>query len=176
MDRYFRNALMLVCVLLLGSMTVEAAVNKKAGKRQINEFITQGSFKGGKAGKGFSLLNVKRVLSPSKSAERIIVEMGDHKGNSYSGTPGYFHAQLKQNPARLSVDFSQITSSKINQKKFASLFKNSVLVKKTKVTLDPEDGSANLTMYFKKSVKARIYTLAPKGKAPKVVVDFVQTK
>jgi hypothetical protein len=150
-----------------------AAVNKNLPEKPLNEIISEGAFKGGQAGDGFSLLDVKRVVSTSKKAERMIFEIGTYKGEKYSGQPGYFHAQLSKRPPELTIDFAQTVLTKFDSQKLIEMFKKSKLVRRTHMTSDPEDNSTNITMRFKHPVKARVYTLSPKDTSPKVIIDIM---
>jgi hypothetical protein len=149
------------------------AVNKNLPEKPLNEVITEGAFKGGQAGDGFSLLDIKRVVSVSKKAERMIFEIGTYKGEKYSGQPGYFHAQLSKKPPELTIDFAQTVMTRFDSQKLIAMFKKSKLIKRTQMSTDPEDNSTNITMLFKRPVKARVYTLSPKDNSPKVVVDIM---
>jgi hypothetical protein len=151
-----------------------AIPNTKQAQLQMNEYITKGSFRGGQAGNGFSLKEIKRVVSASKNSERMIFEVSDRDGKTYSGKPGYFHAQLMQNPSRISIDFAQMGRSAIDAKKLTNLFKKSQLVRASRITLDNEDQSVNVTLYLKNPVKLRAFSLAPKAGTPKVVIDFTK--
>jgi hypothetical protein len=151
----------------------QSAISKDLPEKQLNEITTEGVFRGGQAGAGFSLLDIKRVVSTTKKAERMIFEIGTHKGEKYSGQPGYFHAQLSKHPPELIIDFAQTTLAKFDGQKLMEIFKKSKLIKKTFMTTDPEDNSTNITIVFRRPIKARVYTLAPKENSPKVVVDIM---
>jgi hypothetical protein len=164
----------LVSILLIFTSKSLAVPSTKQAQLLINEYVTKGSFRGGQAGNGFSLKDIKRVVSSSLNSERMIFEISDREGRSYSGKPGYFHAQLRQNPSRISIDFAQMGRSSVDAKKLATFFKKSQLVKASRITLDSEDQSTNVTLYLKKQVKFRVFSLAPKAGSPKVVVDFTK--
>lgn len=159
--------------LIVSNGFVYASISKELPIKELNDTITEGAFKGGQAGSGFSLLDFKRVVSPSKKSERMIFEIGDHNGGTYSGQPGYFHAQLSRKPPEFTIDFSQMVLTKVDQKKLIQLFKKSKLVKKAKFKIDNEDNSTNLTFTLRKPIKARVYTLSPLEKSPKIVVDII---
>lgn len=150
-----------------------ASVAKKLPIKKLNEIISEGAFRGGQAGNGFSLLDIKRVVSTSLKNERMIFEIGTLNGTKYSGQPGYFQAQLRKRPPELSIDFAQTVLAKFDQNRLLSLFKTSKLVKNTIMTTDAIDNSTNITLILKKPIKARVYTLAPKDTSPKVVVDLL---
>lgn len=140
----------------------------------LKSFLSEGSFRGGSSGDGYSLLSVKRVYSTTGKAERLIFEMGDRAGKAYSGKIGYYHAQLFKNPSELSLDFSQLVRSRVGTPQFKSLFLNSKLVEKANLVLDKQDHSTNVSMKFKYPIKMRVYSLSPKGKSPKLVIDLTR--
>lgn len=166
----------ILVILFLGLMISKnalASIAKDLPEKPLNEITTEGVFRGGQAGAGFSLLDIKRVVSTSKKAERMIFEIGTHKGEKYSGQPGYFHAQLSKKPPELTIDFAQTVLTKFDSQKLIEIFKKSKLIKKTFMSTDSEDNSTNITMVFRRPVKARVYTLAPKDNSPKVVIDIM---
>lgn len=137
-------------------------------------FLTEGSFRGGGAGVGFSLLRVKRVYSTDGNSERLIFEIGDKEGRAFVGQPGYFHAQLFKKPSKLSLDLSQLLKSQVTSKDLKKIFKNSKLVKTASINLDSEDHSTNISLQFKSSVKMRVFTLSTQSTSPKLVIDFAK--
>lgn len=164
------------CIVLFSSPNTRAAIPKNEAKKQALAFVDSGIFKGGRSGKGFSVLAFKRVESKSKKAERYIIDIGNMKGEKLEGTLGYFHAVLEKKPRRLSMDLMQTAFSKVDQKKLKKIFKDSNLVKRAKMNRNPEDGNLSLAFYFKKNVKARVYSVETKGLSPKLVIDVVAKK
>ncbi|MEY4617264.1 MAG: hypothetical protein RJB66_2224 [Pseudomonadota bacterium] len=137
-------------------------------------FLTEGSFRGGGAGVGFSLLRVKRVYSADGNSERLIFEIGDREGRAFIGQPGYFHAQLFKKPSKLSLDLSQLLKSQVTSKDLKKIFKNSKLVKNASINSDSDDHSTNVSIQFKSSVKMRVFTLSTQSTSPKLVIDFAK--
>jgi hypothetical protein len=137
-------------------------------------FMSEGSFRGGGAGIGFSLLRMKRVYSTDGNSERIILEIGDKEGRAFVGQPGYFHAQLFKKPSKLSLDLSQLLKSQVTSKDLKKMFKNSKLVKNASINSDSEDHSTNISIQFKSSIKMRVFTLSTQSTSPKLVIDFAK--
>lgn len=151
-----------------------AAIPKDSSLASLKSFLPEGSFRGGGAGTGFSILSIKRVYSTDGKSERIILEFGDKDGQPYAGKPGYFHAQLFRNPSELSLDLSQLVKSKVTADQIKRLIKKSKLIQTANLESDIEDHSTNLAMRFKAPVKMRVFTLSPKKKAPKLVLDITR--
>ncbi len=151
-----------------------AAIPKTNSLASVKTFLSEGSFRGGQFGSGFSIVGLKRVYSPNGNAERFIFEIGDRDGRKYSGKTGYFHAQLFRNPSELSLDLSQVLKSKVDNHQLRSLIKKSKLIQKAELTVDREDNSTHFAMKFKSPIKMRVFTLSPKKSSPKLVIDITK--
>lgn len=167
------SVLLLVALLLPTSMGL--AVYAKNYKPTFGKgLLSEGSFRGGGAGPGFSLISLKRVYSTDGKSERLIFEIGDKEGNSYVGQPGYFHAQLFRKPSKLSLDLSQLLKSQVSPEEFKELFKKSKLVKSANISADEDDQSTNIQIQFKSAVKMRVFTLSPDSMSPKLIIDYTK--
>lgn len=171
--RQFLGALLLTIGFTLTQSSF-AAIPKNNNLASVKSFLSEGSFRGGKFGSGFSLLGVKRVYSSSGNAERFILEIGDREGRFYSGKPGYFHAQLFRNPSELSLDLSQVIKSRVTSAHLKTLIKQSKLIQNADLILDREDYSTHFNMRFRAPVKMRVFTLSPKKSTPKLVIDITR--
>lgn len=168
---------LLLLILAVGQVSF-GAPNPRAGKEQVHKFISEGSFRGGIArpGNSFSIAQVKRVVSPSKRAERLVFEMAGARGQKIVGNPGFFQGQVRDNPPRITIDFAQTPLTKFNQKRLAGLFKKSNLVKNVSLAFDPADQTTTVTLNLKGKAQARVYSLGPKNNSPKVVLDLTLKK
>lgn len=128
---------------------------------------------GGLAGTGFTLLDLRRTADVRKKVERIVIDVGDLSGAPVRGWPGYYYAELKKNPQRLVVDFSQMPNANINQARINERMKSSLAVLKSSMSVDPIDSSLNLTLDLKKNTKVRVYQVAGKKSTSKVVIDLL---
>lgn len=172
-----RFGLIVMLILLqFTTSSVSANMAKNAEAESSNGFLTEGSFRGGGAGIGFSLLRLKRVYSTDGMSERLIFEIGDKDGQAFIGQPGYFHAQLFKKPSKLSLDLSQLLKSQVTSKELKKIFKKSKLVKSASITSDAADNSTNISIQFKSSVKMRVFTLSNQTSSPKLVIDFTKKK
>lgn len=138
--------------------------------------VSEGEAMGGIAGVGFSLMDLRRTADSGKNVERIVLDFGDLQGNPQKGLPAYFHAELKKNPNRLVLDFSQTPNSRLDDGRLASRFKNSLFVKKSSMILDPEDKALNLTLDLKPGTVARVFQVRGEKTTAKVVVDLFAPK
>ena len=161
-----------VLILLLGSISM-AAVPAKKPAMKVNKILSgEGSTFGGLAGSGFTLLDVRRTADLKKKLERIVIDVGDINGAPQKGWPGYYFAELKRNPQKLIVDFSQMPNARINQAQIAARLKNSTAIRRTAMSMDPTDSSLILSMDLKPNTKVRVYQVAGKKSTSKVVIDL----
>jgi len=133
----------------------------------------QGEAIGGVAGSGFTLMDLRRTAAKNRKIERIVIDVGDRDGAIKHGLPGYYHAELKQNPARLILDFSQMPKSILDQSRVVGRMKGSAIVTRTAMSLDPVDNTLNLTLGLKKNTKVRVFQVAGQKSTSKVVIDLL---
>lgn len=149
-----------------------AAVAKKPIALVVPKILADtGATFGGLAGSGFTLLDLRRTAD--KKIERLVFDIGDKSGAMMRGWPGYYHAELKNNPQRLVIDFAQMPNSNLNQALLSARLKNSIAVTRSVLSLEPVDNSLNLTMDLKKNTKVRVYQVMGKTTTSKVVVDLI---
>jgi hypothetical protein len=161
-----------VLILLLGSISL-AAVPAKKPAMKINKILAgEGSTFGGLAGSGFTLLDVRRTADAKKKMERIVIDVGDINGKPQRGWPGYYFAELKSNPQKLIIDFSQMPNARINQAQIGDRLKASNAIRRTAMSMDPTDSSLILTMDLKQNTKVRVYQVAGNKSTSKVVIDL----
>ncbi len=135
--------------------------------------IGKGSQIGGVAGAGFTLMDLRLSQDKKKHIDRIVVDVADMEGRNIRGLPGYFHAELKSNPQKLIVDFSQMPKTRIDEKKLAVILKRSRAVQATKMTIDPIDHTLSISLDLKKNTKVRIQQVAGLKQTSKVVFDLI---
>lgn len=128
------------------------------------------SLVGGTAGLGFSLLDVRSTKTKNK--ERVVLDIGGLKGSNLKGKPGYFHAQVLENPHRLVIDFAQMPASKIDVKALNKRLSNSLGVKTAQMSLDPVDQTLSLVFELKNRPGVKVYQVPGQKTTSKVVVDL----
>ncbi|WP_374075097.1 hypothetical protein [Bdellovibrio bacteriovorus] len=150
-----------------------AAVPSQKAKPVSKILSGQGVSFGGLAGTGFTMMDLRRTADSKKKIERIVIDVGDMNGGVIRGWPGYYFAELKNNPQRLVIDFAQMPNANVDQGQIASRMKGSLAVLKSSMSLDPVDSSLNLTLDLKKNTKVRMYQVAGKKTTSKVVIDLI---
>ena len=159
------------------SATAQAALppqKKIAAKpKAVSKILAgEGASFGGLAGNGFTLLDIRKTADAKKKIERVVLDVGDIQGAPMKGWPGYYYAELKKNPQRLVIDFSQMPNARINQQQIRSRLQGSAAIRTSQMTLDPVDNSLNLTLDLKQNTKVRVYQVAGKKATSKVVIDL----
>lgn len=163
----------ILLVSAIFSLQAFAAIPPKPQAPVVGRILVgEGEAAGGVAGTGFSLMDLRRTADAKKKVERIVIDMGDMQGNPQKGMPPYFHAELKKNPNRLVLDFSQTPNSRLDDGRLANRFKGSMFVNKTSMILDPEDKALNLTLDLKPGTVARVFQVRGQKTTAKVVVDL----
>lgn len=163
------------CLLVLFlAMPSLGAVSAKKAKPVAKKILSgEGAVFGGIAGSGFSLLDVRLSANKKKKIERVVIDVGDKNGAAMKGLPGFYYAELKKNPQRLVIDFSQMPKAKVKESQLNRIFKASKSVVGTAITSDPVDSSLSLTLDLKKNTKVRVYQVAGKKSTSKVVIDLL---
>ena len=159
-----------VSLVFLGSLAQAAIPPKPAPARFLQGNSSQN---GGMAGTGFTLLDLRRTGDAKKKIERVVLDVGDMKGGLNKGLPGYFHVELQEHPDRLIIDMAQTPQSRVDEKKLAKIFANSIAVKKTSITEDPSDGTLNIALDLKKKTKVRVLQVPGQKQTSKIVVDMI---
>lgn len=170
-----RKTALFLSVFLLASTAGASSVFKRTLDAKKGRYLAQGVFIGGKAGTGFSLLNVRHRASTKLKMARVILDMGDMSGRPLHQGLGYFQVAVEKDPARVVVDLSQVSRSRLSEKKLAEIFSKSPYIKSVDFTEDPEDGSSTLVLNLKHQMAAEVYRLHSSQKPNRIVIDLKQT-
>lgn len=157
---------------LSGSALFAASPYKQTLSVKSNQYTKDGVFIGGKAGKGTSLLNVRRTYSGKAKIERVIVDLGDHEMKPSGQHPGYFQVSMDAKNNRVVMDLSQLRFSKVTEAQLQNLFRQSPNVASAQLTLDPEDKAATMVLNLKRPMKLEVFQLLNKKKPGRVVMDL----
>jgi len=163
----------LVLVSVLGlfavgaSFAVPAPLQVRPGKTSWP--MQTGVVVGGQSGAEFSLLGVQ-TESLNQAGERIALSYGDRYGNSLKNEPGFYHVSLDRNARRLVIDLAQVSKTTVDPMKLARIMAASQFVSSSEMTMDPSDGSTNITLVLKEPVRFKI-TVESSGSA-RVLIDL----
>lgn len=154
------------------SQALAASTYKQALDKKTSAYLNEGVIVGGRAGKGYSLLNVRRDLSPKLGMERVILDLGDIEGRPLFGKASYFQASVEKNPPRIVIDLAQLSRSAVTEAKLKQMFKKSPYVKGVELTSDPEDRSASLVISLTQPMGVEIFEMPAANKASRIVIDL----
>ncbi len=159
--------------VLFFNLSLAGAVPAKQIVRpqKLGNYIAAGAIVGGNAGKIFSLLRVQKMLLPD-GVERLILTYGDQDGVPLKTQPGYFHLSLDQAGSRLVLDLSQVLKTAVDQQDLIKELRGSHLVAKTDMSMDPQDGTTNITLFMRTPVETRAQVELSEDKQNQLVIDI----
>lgn len=111
---------------------------------------------GGKAADEFSLIGVSAEHVHGGKGERLTLSYGDRHGHPHRGEPGFFHVALDRDAKRIVIDLAQMRKTAVDANGLAKVLSGSKLVASSDITMDPFDGSTNLTLILKQPVKMKV--------------------
>lgn len=144
-----------------------------AAKIHRNILRGEGALQGGKAGSGFSLLDVRSISSNQKKTERLIIDVGDVSMQKLTSSVGFYTVELKKNK-KLIVNFSQTLNTKFNEKQLLQKLKKSMFVKTAKMNFEPMGQNMILEMELKKPALVRVVAVRGGPQTSKVVFDMAE--
>ncbi|MCE3010847.1 MAG: hypothetical protein LW875_09565 [Proteobacteria bacterium] len=154
-----------MCGLLFLSQLSFAAIPK-------NLLKGEGVIRGGQAGTGFSILDVRRTQT--QKVERWVVDFGDAVKQPLASQPPYFNAELRKD-RKVILDFSQVWNSKLDEKALQKMIKQSPFVKSIKVNFEPQSQTMSWVLEMKQEVQLQVTPVKGSSRTPaKLVVDFIR--
>jgi hypothetical protein len=179
------SLLILVFHLSAWALPTPAPVQVKPGR--IASPMSGGVVIGGQSRDEFSLIGARsenfEVVSNDRTSnvragshgikregERLILLYGDRFGSPMKGDPGFFHVALDRDSRRVVIDLAQIRKTAVEPAKLARLLSASKIVASSDMTMDPYDGSTNITLNLK--VPARLRAASIGGDQSRVVIEL----
>jgi hypothetical protein len=135
-----------------------------------NNYLKEGVFTGGMAGKGTTLLAVHRMFSAKQELERVVIDLGDSQGKPNRNGIGYFQVSVDSTAKRVVLDIAQLKLSKVSEQQVQKAFRKSPYVESVEMTLDPEDAAGSLVLKLKKPMKVEVFQHLQKS--GHIVVDI----
>jgi hypothetical protein len=131
----------------------------KVTPERFSKTILAGALTGGEAAGEFSLLAVIEARDSSLAKdEKITMVYGTKLGKTLSGPPGFFHVALDRGGRRIVIDLAQISRTAVDPGQLEKSLSHSKFVASTDMTMDPQDGSTNLTLNLKTPVELSVAT------------------
>ena len=160
----------MLCLVLNSGPALAAPAPLKVVPGNLTTLLRSGTMAGGEAHQSeISLLAVESLKQ--SQGERLTLSFGDHTGQPLQGKIGYFHIALDRSGKRLVIDLSHIARTAVDPSQLKKILSKSALVDGSDMTMDPSDGSTNITLNFKAPVQL---TVRPTGKDNKLVLDLIQ--
>lgn len=154
-----------------GAEAAIAPLQVKPGK--LSPPIRAGAIAGGEASDEFSILGVKSIAAGPRK-ERFVISYGDRNGKPLKKEPGFFHVALDRNSKRVSIDLAQVSRTAIEPKDLSKILASSKLIADSDMTMDPQDGSTNITLNLRTPVA--ISVLAESEDAGKIVIELQESE
>jgi len=157
---------------VLAAAPALGAIPKKALDKKVDAYVQDGVIIGGRAGQSYSLLNVRRDVSPKIGMERVILDIGDMDGKPLRGGVNYFQASVEKNPARIVLDLAQVNRSAVTEAKLKKTFLKSPYIKRVELMADPEDRSATMVLYLKESMGVEVFEMPSNKRASRIGIEL----
>ncbi len=166
------GALAFAGIAITANAAIAPLVQKVQAPMHKNILRGQGALQGGKAGAGFSILDLKSMPIAKKS-ERVMIDIGDARSEKLQGSIGYYTVEMKKNN-KLVLTFAKTLNSKIENKDLQKRFFNSRYVAGSQFQFDPIGQNMTLELQLKKAVVARVVSLKGDKETGKLVLDMVE--
>lgn len=166
------SILMFLFSALSGFEAFSASKYKQALDKKIDAYLDEGIVVGGRAGRGYSLLKVRRDLSTKLGMERVILDIGDLEGRPALGKVNYFQATVEKNPPRVVIDLAQLSRSAVDEATLKKTFAKSPYVKNVELSSDPEDHSASMVIFLRQPMLVEVFEMPSDKKASRIVLDM----
>jgi hypothetical protein len=161
-------------ISIVGSTSLAFAaierVNTEVDKK--NKYIEQGIYSGGDAGVSHTLLTIRRHYSAKDKMERVVLDLGDEKGQPLKGRVSYHQVSIEPKQSRIVIDLAQIKSSGVSPEALENIFKKSPFIAKTSMTFDPTDGGVSIVLNTKRTAQIEVFQLPSLEKASRLVLDL----
>lgn len=160
----------LILFIIFMPSLVFALAPIKAPKTKLNQYVKEGVIIGGEAGVRFTLIDLKRTYYKKKSIERVILSVGDDRGNPLENKVSYFHVDKSSKTIRVSL--SQVERSSVNFASLEKQFAKSVFVRKAFLNFDPVDMRTILTLQLRRKAKVEVFESKRTGNENKIFIDI----
>ncbi len=165
-------SLILMDPFFLGSVAQAMPLPMHVAPSQLSRPIESGVLLGGKSADEFSILNVE--AKAESASERLVISYGDRLGKPFRGEPGYFQVALDRESRRIVIDLAQVNRTAIEPRTLSKNLADSKFISKSEMTMDPADGSTNITLNLRAPV--RIAVAARSAEQGQIVIDLQESR
>jgi hypothetical protein len=121
------------------------------------------------------LLDLRRSYSDKAKTERFVIDLAEANFEKLSGPVGYYQIEVKQNPARVILNFPQALNARFENKELANKLRGSTFVKSSKIEFDRIGQALYITLELKKSVAVRAIPVDGGQQTAKLVLDLMES-
>lgn len=164
---------------LLFAFQSHGAVAKKnlAMKKPQNVLRDSGSLRGGQAGLGFSLLDLRKTASAKTKVERLVIDVGNPAYQAQLGPIGYYNVELRNGGKQIVVDFAQVLNAKFSEAQLKRKLASSKYIQSSEMLFESESQTMSLVLNLKQKANVRVQPINGKGKqTARLVLDLVGSK
>lgn len=166
---------LLIFTLLTATTGFAAKFTAKAEQKPNNILKSNGALRGGKAGDGFSLLDLRSTVAKNSKTERLVLDIGNAAMQNLKGTVGYYNVELRKNKQVL-IDLTQTLNSKVTEEQLVRKLSKSPFIKKATMQFDPLTQNTSLVLDLKKSAQVKVLSVKGAKKTARIVVDLMESK
>lgn len=135
----------------------QAAPSRLIVKPERASVLTKpGAVVGGVSGEELSLLKIE--TSFAETSNKLLLAYGDRTGRVAKGEPGYFNLTLDRDARRIVIDLAQVTKTGVDPLELKRRLASSKLIASSEMTMDPLDGTTNLTLTARHAVDVIVST------------------
>lgn len=163
------------CLILLCALTFAAKAPIKNQVQPTNILKNNGALRGGQAGDGFSLLDVRATVSKDKKIERLVLDIGNAAMQKQIGSVGYYNVELR-NSRKLIIDLTQTSKSKISRDRLVKKFIQSPFIKSASLSQDPLTQNTSLILDLKKNADVKVRSVTGSKKTAQIILDLIDNK
>ncbi len=167
------TSFLFVSVFLLAGMAQAAVPRISSTFKKQGQYLTEGVFTGGKAGKGFSILDIRRKLSKKTKRDRWVVEIGDVYLKPMTRDVPYFHVAVSEDPARITIDLYQVHRSKLNENAIREILTKSPYVRDVSMIYNSVEGGMNFVVSLVRPANVEVFKMPANTKSSRLVIDIV---
>ena len=165
----------IILMSIFMASTSFGAIPKNKLRQPSSVLLGEGSMKGGQAGSGFTLLNLKTQVAASKRLERLTIDVGNSAAQRLNGPVAYFNVQNDPRNKKIIIDFSQTLNSRFENMHLKKTFLKSPFVKNAEIIFEPQSQTMSMVLTMKKAAAIRAKPLSGNNKTTaKLVLDIFE--
>lgn len=161
----------LSAVALFSGLNSYAAIQQKSTAVIVAPYLRENtSFIGGQAGRGFSILDIRRTQDLKRQQERLVLDIGDLNGAPLKGKTGFYHVEYRDK--KMIISFSQMPKTLMSKESLLKISKGSLSLEKTYFIEEADNSTMKLVLEFKSKPRVKIFDIKGQKTTAKLIVDL----